>query len=379
MMGFRPKTLLRHIERACVLAACVALSSAGCAQMNSPIQPTESLPTTPTRYTNSDGSVVDKPLFEVLGWMWHAFWHDLPPPPSTHLQGYRFPVVRNAEGVAPAQPGELSVTWIGHATALIRINGATVLTDPHFSDRASPLAWVGPVRRAALPYQLSELPHIDAVVISHNHYDHLDEASVRALNAQPGGPPQFLVPAGLTPWFRARGISPVKSLRWWETHHMGVLDIIAVPAHHWSGRGLSDRNATHWAGWVVRSAGISAYYAGDTAYSRDFSEIGYRLGPFDLALIPVGAYAPRDFMRDQHVDPAEAARIHQDVGARVSVGVHWGTFELADEPLDAPLTDVARAREQAKLPAEALIMLRHGETLTVVPARDPPHSPSIRE
>ena len=156
---------------------------------------------------------------------------------------------------------------------------------------------------------------------------------------------------------------------------MGGLEIIAVPAHHWSGRGLNDRNESHWAGWVLRSAGMSAYYAGDTAYSDDFITIGRRLGPFDLALIPVGAYAPRDFMRDQHVDPAEAARIHQDVGARVSVGVHWGTFELADEPLDAPLTDVARAREQAKLPAEALFMLRHGETHTTVPAGSKPTLP----
>lgn len=378
MMRIRPHPSLRQLIRTCLLAARVALPLAGCAQLNTPVPPTASLPASPTRYTNSDGSVVNKPLTEVLGWMWHAFWHDLPPPPSTHFQGYRFPVVRNAEGVAPARPGELSVTWIGHATALIRIDGTTVLTDPHFSDRASPLAWVGPVRRTPLPYQLGELPHIDAVVISHNHYDHLDEASVRALNAQAGGPPQFLVPAGLAPWFRARGIAAVTSLDWWASYTLGRLDVIAVPAHHWSGRGLSDRNTSHWAGWVLRSAGISAYYAGDTAYSQDFSAIGHRFGPFDLALIPVGAYAPRDFMRDQHVDPAEAARIHLEVGARVSVGVHWGTFELADEALDAPLSDVAHAREQANLPADALIMLRHGETLTVVPARSPPHSPWTR-
>lgn len=323
-------------------------------------------------YSNSDGTVIDKPLSEVLGWMLSSFFAGLPKAPSAHLQGYDFPLVQDAQGVAQARPGELSVTWIGHATTLVRIDGATVLTDPHFSQRASPASWFGPRRRAPLPYALSELPHIDVVVISHNHYDHLDEASVLALSRQPGGSPLFVVPQGLDAWFTARGMDRVQSLGWWQTHQVGALQVQAVPAYHWSARGLTDRNQTHWAGWVLRSGNRSAYFAGDTGYSGDFAAIGARLGPVDLALIPVGAYLPRDFMQAQHVDPTEAVRIHQDVQARLSVGMHWGTFELADDALDAPIGELPAALQRAGLPADAMRLLAHGQTLVVHQARTPP-------
>lgn len=284
-------------------------------------------------HVNSDGAAIDKPLTEVLGWMWHSVFSGLPKPPATHVQGYTLPVVRDERGTATAQPGELSVTWVGHATALIRINGVNVLMDPHFSPRASPFSWAGPERKTPLPYTLAELPRADVVVISHDHFDHLDEPSVLALNQQPGGPPVFVVPRGLADWFHDRG--------------------------------MFDRNQTHWSGWVLASGGVSVYFAGDTGYSSDFVDIGERLGPFDLALLPVGAYAPRDFMRDQHVDPGEAVRIHQDVRAQQSVGIHWGTFELSDESLDAPMGDVPLALQAAGLAPTALRLLRHGETLTL--------------
>ncbi len=273
-------------------------------------------------YTNSDGSVIDKPLSAVLGWALSSFWAGLPKPPAEHVQGYHFPVVCDAQGVAPARPSELSVTWIGHATALIRINGTTVLTDPHFSERASPLSWVGPRRRTPLPYALEELPHIDVVVISHNHFDHLDEPSVLALVRQSGGAPVFIVPQGLDRWFTERAIPTVHSLGWWQTYTLNGFEVVGTPARHWSGRDLTDRNQTQWSGWVLRSGGMSAYFAGDSGYSADFAAIGQRLGPFDLALIPVGAYLPRDFMADQHASPTEAVMIHQDVRATVSVGIH---------------------------------------------------------
>lgn len=316
-------------------------------------------------HVNSDGAAIDKPLTEVLGWMWHSVFSGLPKPPATHVQGYTLPVVRDERGTATAQPGELSVTWVGHATALIRINGVNVLTDPHFSPRASPFSWAGPERKTPLPYTLAELPRADVVVISHDHFDHLDEPSVLALNQQPGGPPVFVVPRGLADWFHDRGIRNVHSVGWWQHHRTGELDVVGVPARHWSGRGMFDRNQTHWSGWVLASGGVSVYFAGDTGYSSDFVDIGERLGPFDLALLPVGAYAPRDFMRDQHVDPGEAVRIHQDVRAQQSVGIHWGTFELSDESLDAPMGDVPLALQAAGLAPTALRLLRHGETLTL--------------
>ena len=273
--------------------------------------------------------------------------------------------MRDEAGKHAALQGELSVTWIGHATALLRIGGMNVLTDPNFSERASPVSWAGPKRQVPTPYAIDQLPHIDAVLISHNHYDHLDEASVLALNQQAGGPPLFLVPAGLGPWFAERGITSVRSLEWWQSERLGPLTVHAVPAHHWSARGLTDRNRSHWAGWVVQGAGKSAYFAGDTGYSQDFTVIGEKLGPFDLALLPVGAYEPRDFMREQHIDPSEAVAIHRDVRAKVSVGIHWGTFDMADEALDAPLTELPRARQQAGLPDSAFRLLTHGETLVL--------------
>lgn len=317
----------------------------------------------PGRFHNSDGSMIDKPLTEVLGWMWQAWRAGLPGAPFTPGPGYAgFVVLHEAQARLPAQPGELSLTWIGHATSLLRLDGHTILLDPQFSPRASPLSWIGPARKVPLPLKVAELPHIDVVAISHNHYDHLDQASVLALNQQPGGAPLFVVPEGMDGWLRERGITRVQAVRWHDSLTVNGLEIHATPAQHWSGRSLGDRNQSHWSGWAFRAGGLSAYFTGDTGYSEDFARIGATLGPFDLALIPVGAYLPRAFMRDQHINPDEAARIHRDVRARQSIGVHWGTFELADDALDAPLTEVPLARQRAGLGEDALHLLRHGET-----------------
>ena len=350
---------LPFFSRGCALLAALALSL-------SPLAAGQA----PGGFRNSDGSVIDKPLSEVLGWMWQAWRAGLPKPPFTPGQGYAgFPVLREAQARQPAQAGELSLTWIGHATSLLRLDGHTILLDPQFAERASPLSWAGPARKVALPLSLAELPHIDVVAISHNHYDHLDEASVLALNQQAGGPPVFVTPLGLDDWLRARGISRVQAVAWWDSVTVDGLTIHATPARHWSGRGLSDRNQSHWGGWAFRAGGLSAYFTGDTGYSEDFARIGATLGPFDLALIPVGAYLPREFMRDQHINPDEAARIHREVRARESIGVHWGTFELADDPLDAPFTEVPLARQRAGLNEQALRLLRHGETWRLGEAR----------
>ena len=314
-------------------------------------------------YHNSDGGVIDKPLGEVLGWMWQAWRAGVPKPPFTPGPGYAgFPVLREAQARQPAQAGELSLTWIGHATSLLRLNGHTILLDPQFAQRASPFSWIGPERKVALPLTLNELPHIDVVAISHDHYDHLDLDSVLALSRQPGGSPLFVTPEGLDTLLRERGVQRVQAVKWMDKLTLDGLEIYATPARHWSGRGLRDRNQSHWCGWAFRSGDLSAYFTGDTGYSADFVRIGQELEPFDLALIPLGAHAPRDFMRDQHVNPDEAARIHQDVRARHSIGVHWGTFELADDALDAPFTEAPLARQRAGLDETALRLLRHGET-----------------
>ena len=309
------------------------------------------------RYSNSDGQRLDKPLSEVLRWYWtrDRTAGDRP----VHL-----PVLREPRATAPAHAGELSATWVGHATVLLRLDGVTLLTDPQFSQRASPVSWAGPQRRTPLPFAIEALPHIDLVLISHNHYDHLDEASVLALQRQPGGPPVFVVPQGLDAWFHDLGITNVQSLGWWAERAVAGVVLQGVPARHWSGRGLFDRSATHWSGWLLRKGGHTVYFAGDTGYGdgSDFRRIGQRAPGIDLALIPVGAYEPRWFMRDQHVDPAEALQIHRDLGARHSIGIHWGSFEMADEPLDAPIAALATARREQGVPEAAFRLLMHGQT-----------------
>lgn len=316
-------------------------------------------------YRNSDGQVIDKPWSEVVAWMLNAWQQGLPPPPGRYLPGGRFPVVHESDVDQVLSSDQLAITWLGHASTLIRMGGKRILTDPHFSQRASPVAWAGTARSVPAPYRPDELGHIDLVLISHNHFDHLDEASVLALARQPGGSPLFLVPQGLEGWFQDRGMDRVSPLAWWQATAFGPLQVHAVPAHHWSARGLSDRHRSHWAGWVLKGGGHTVYFAGDTGYSDDFKAIGERLGPVDLALLPVGAYEPRAFMRDQHVNPDEAVKIHQDVGARLSIGIHWGTFALSDEPLDAPLAELPAARARAGLPADAFRLLQHGQTLHV--------------
>lgn len=316
-------------------------------------------------YRNSDGQVIDKPWSEVMAWMLNAWQQGLPPPPGRYLAGGRFPVVREPDVDQALPTDQLAITWLGHASTLIRMGGQRILTDPHFSQRASPVGWAGTARTVPAPYRPDELGHIDLVLISHNHFDHLDEASVLALARQPGGSPLFLVPQGLDGWFKERGMDRVKPLAWWQAGTFGPLQVHAVPAHHWSARGLTDRHQSHWAGWVLKGVGRSVYFAGDTGYSDDFKVIRERLGPVDLALLPVGAYEPRAFMKDQHVNPEEAVKIHRDVGARLSIGIHWGTFALSDEPLDAPLAELPAARARAGLPADAFRLLQHGQTLHV--------------
>jgi N-acyl-phosphatidylethanolamine-hydrolysing phospholipase D len=311
-------------------------------------------------------------LGEVLRWRWTASRQGLPPPPSAPIARVA-PDLRFLHANAAAGPAmQPAATWIGHATVLVQLGGLNLLTDPIFSDRASPLRFAGPKRHQPPGLALHELPRVDLVLASHNHYDHLDEASVRHLNAQRGGPPLFAVPLGLGPWLAQRGVRNAVELDWWDTHRMaapsGAVDVMLVPAQHWSARGLNDRMLTLWGGFAVLAPDCHLFYAGDTGYSRDFADIRERLaqrqhdGGFDLALLPIGAYEPRWFMSDQHVNVTEAVKIHRDLGAKRSLGVHWGTFELTDEALDEPPRRLAHERHIAGVPEDDFFVLSVGET-----------------
>jgi N-acyl-phosphatidylethanolamine-hydrolysing phospholipase D len=281
------------------------------------------------------------------------------PPPG----GWNLPSVRTDPDALRSPEANPSVTWIGHATLLVRLAGTNVLFDPIFSERASPFGFTGPKRVVPLPIDIPELPHIDVVLISHNHYDHLDADSVTRLAAMPEGSPRFLVPKGLKAWFANLGITRVDEYDWWQETREGGLRMVFVPVQHWSKRTLTDANQTLWGGWVVEGEGLRLIHTGDTGYSKDFSDIGQRLGPFDMAFIPIGAYAPRWFMKVMHVDIPEAVQVREDLRAERAIGMHWGTFEsLADEPLDEPPVELARQRRARGLTPAQFDVLKIGET-----------------
>jgi L-ascorbate metabolism protein UlaG (beta-lactamase superfamily) len=300
-----------------------------------------------------------------LKWQLQRLLQRLPAPPA---QDYRFPALRPDRAWLAENRSATAATWIGHACVLVQTHGTNVLTDPVLSQRASPFRSSGPKRAHPPALTVDELPHIDVVLISHNHYDHLDRDTVLALNEQAGSSPLFLVPLGIAPWMQKIGITNVRELDWWETTHRGKLAFTFVPAQHWSARGLFDRCQTLWGGWAVCAApdeasSFSFYFAGDTGYSKDFEDIGRHFGGFDLALLPIGAYAPRWFMRGQHVDPAEAVKIHRDIRAKRSMAIHWGTFGLADEPLDEPPKLPAQALREAEIAEDRFLLQPQGETL----------------
>lgn len=262
-----------------------------------------------------------------------------------------------------AHPGDsLVVTWIGHASFLLQLGGLNILTDPIFSERGSPVQFAGPRRVTALPFDPNQLPEIDLVLISHNHYDHLDRAAVRCL----GNAPVWFVPLGLKPWFARQGVTNVVELDWWAKAEVSGGGLVTcVPSRHFSSRTLWDRNRTLWAGWVVAAGGHRVYFAGDTGYGPHFAAIGTRTGLPDLALLPIGAYRPEWFMSPVHINPAEAIQAHLDVGAKRTVGMHWGTFIMSDEPFLEPPRLFSAAARQAGLDDEETLVLTHGQTLVL--------------
>jgi L-ascorbate metabolism protein UlaG (beta-lactamase superfamily) len=271
----------------------------------------------------------------------------------------RLPRVPNDGAALRANHREPTVTWVGHSTLLVQLDGVNVLTDPQWSDRASPVSWAGPRRVTSPGLRFEDLPPIHLVLISHDHYDHLDVATVRRLAAVHR--PRFLVPLGLKAWFAGLGIHDVEELDWWDERKVGPLRVTCVPAQHFSGRTLWDRNRRLWSGWVVAGS-RRLYFAGDTAYFDGFRAIGERLGPFDLAAIPIGAYLPAVIMRPSHTTPEEAVQALEDVQGRRMVPIHWGTFDLAEEPIEEPPERLQAEVRRRGLEPGRLMLLRHGET-----------------
>jgi L-ascorbate metabolism protein UlaG (beta-lactamase superfamily) len=321
-------------------------------------QPAERIPPFRNNYPQA-------PDESFWAWKWEQLRKGVPEPPPG---GWKIPSMKADRAALHANTTRPTATWIGHAAFLIQIGGRNILVDPQFSERASPLRFTGPKRIVDLPIDIPELPRIDVVLTSHNHYDHLDLDTVKRLAAQPSGSPLFLVPLGLKRWFADQGIDRVEEHDWWQEREVEGLRFTLVPVKHWSKRTLWDANQTLWGGWVIAGAGLKLVHTGDMGYSRDAQDIGERLGPFDLAFIPIGAYAPRWFMKNYHVDVPEAIQVRADLRAARAIGMHWGTFEnLTDEPLDEPPAELARMRTQAGLATEQFDIMKIGETRNIVP------------
>jgi N-acyl-phosphatidylethanolamine-hydrolysing phospholipase D len=306
----------------------------------------------------------------LLRWQLERLRRKLPPnPPPTALPAVASRIVQ------PRAPGhELRATWVGQATFLLQAGGLNILTDPHWGDRASPLTFAGPARLAAPGVPWDALPPIDAVVLSHDHYDHLDAGTVRRIAERFGDAVQWLAPLGYRAWLERRGARRITELDWWQDAEItgpgGTLHARALPAQHWTSRTPFDRQRRLWASWFLwAEGGPRVYFAGDSGYFDGYREIGERCGPFDLALLPIGAYEPRWFMKPAHMNPEDAVAAYRALGGTgLFAGMHWGTWRLTDEdPLEPPVRTRA-AWAAAALPEGRLWIPAHGET-AIVPAR----------
>ena len=257
-----------------------------------------------------------------------------------------------------------AVTFIGHATFLIQTPAGNILTDPVFSERAGPWGLVGPrrVRRPAIA--LDSLPRVSVILLSHNHYDHCDLTTLGSLARR--FDPVVITPLGNASLVRSAGLKRIEELDWWQQTTAMSCPVTLTPAHHFSARGPFDRNRALWGGFVIGIGARRIYFAGDTAYAPFFPDVRERLGPIDLALLPIGAYEPRWFMKSVHMNPEEAIRAHQELRARLSIGMRFGTFQLTTEGIDDPIRALERARAAQQLSASAFRTLAFGETAYLV-------------
>jgi len=295
----------------------------------------------------------------------------LPPDPPRSA----FARARPSVAQPRAEPDRIVVTWVGHSTFLLQVGGLNVLTDPVWGERASPVWFAGPRRWVPPAVDFDALPPIDLVLQSHDHYDHLDAPTVRRIaRRHPGA--TWLAPLGLERWLRWRGVGLAREMDWWAETRVGPRGcgtVTCVPAQHFSGRSIVGRDRTLWCGWALRVGTHGVLFAGDTGRHPEFARVAAQCGPFDLVLLPIGAYAPRWFMRPVHCDPSDAVVAYAELtgggngggnGGRrcVAAAMHWGTFKLTDEAMDEPPRRMREAWTAAGLEPEALWVPVHGET-----------------
>ncbi len=305
------------------------------------------------RFVNPHVKDLRRTIWDVI--LWKTGCYDDPQPKLPPPSDFTYPA-----SPKPWVEGTASALWIGHSTYLIEIEGVRILTDPVWDPYCSPIPIRSLRRYTEPPISLEALPPIDLVLLSHNHYDHLDAKTVSILHRL-YPKIQWVVPERVASWFYRRGIRSVIELPRWKRYSHKDCQITSVPAQHFSGRTLWDKNKTHWNGYVVETASKRLYFVGDTGYnSQDFKQIGKRFGHMDLSLIPIGTYVPKKFMQPVHIGPYEAVQIHQDVHSRLSLGMHWNTFHLSDEPHNRPPYDLYLAMKEKGLALETFLPIDIG-------------------
>jgi N-acyl-phosphatidylethanolamine-hydrolysing phospholipase D len=304
-------------------------------------------------FINTDPNFAEAGFSELAPWILKKL-------PEMFSSGVKFDIPREYnDGAVYSERRPYTATWIGHSTVLVQMEGVTFITDPVWSDRVGPFKWAGSERISDPGLPIEKLPPLDFVLISHNHYDHLDESTIEEIvDRNPNV--KFFVPLRVRDWFEERGIRNVEELDWREGASFNGLKIICTPAQHFSGRWLNDRNQTLWCSYAVLGK-KRFYFGGDSGYCSHFTEIGKEFGPFDLALIPIGAYEPRKLMSPVHMNPDEAVQTFIDLRAKKMIGIHWGTFVLTDEPMDLPPKRLHEVAAEKQLSKDDLWALKLGE------------------
>ncbi len=261
-----------------------------------------------------------------------------------------------------SKDSDIAATFVNHATVYLRSKNVACITDPVFSKRVSPFSWVGPKRHRKAGFTVEQMERLDCVVISHNHYDHMDIPALKEIYER--FHPVFIVPLKNADTLEEAGIKNIIELDWWQSHEVNDhLKVTLTPAQHWSSRGLRDRNKSLWGGFVLQFEEKTVYFAGDTGYPGPFAKIATKFPKIDLSLLPIGSYEPQWFMKEQHLNPFEAVKAHLDLKSLKTMGIHYGTFQLTDEGIDAPLKDLETALQKLNISAQDFFTLKNGGSI----------------
>jgi L-ascorbate metabolism protein UlaG (beta-lactamase superfamily) len=350
-----PEIISKRAKRAGVRGFVVLFLFVACASVRTEPPPNRPPHHAEGGFRNTDPEYAPPAASTRWGFILRRVWAGFTAPRS-----FSAPRVENNDAGLRSGLTNPSVTWVGHATLLLQVGGLNILTDPQWNDRASFLSWAGPRRLSPPGLAFDDLPKIDVVVISHDHYDHLDLMTVRRLAEKHD--PLFFVPLGLKAWFAGSGINRVEELDWWQEREYRGVKFVCLRTQHFSQRTLWDNNRRLWAAWAIITPDRRFYFGGDAGYSTAFKETNLRLGAFDLAAIAIGTYMPREMMKGSHTTPEEAVQAFLDLEANTLLGIHWGTFDLAEEPLDEPPGRMLAETRRRGIDPERAWIMKIGET-----------------